>query len=244
MKTALKRPAAKRERVSNGERLPILENGDRMAQSEFHRRYEAYPDDVKIELVGGVVFMASPLRIDHSDYTVEISLVLGIYRGATPGVHILQNATTILGEESEPQPDLGLRILPEYAGQSRDTENNYVQGAPEFLIEVAYSTRALDMHQKRADYERAGAQEYLVLCVEEQELHWFSFKTRRSITPDTKGVYHSRAFPGLWIDGPALLAKDSTRVAEVVRQGLASPEHAAFVKRLEAARRRLERRNN
>ncbi len=27
--------------------VPLLANGDHMKQPEFHRRYEAYPDDVK-----------------------------------------------------------------------------------------------------------------------------------------------------------------------------------------------------
>ncbi len=38
--------------------LPLY-NGDRMNQREFHRRYEAYPDNVKFELVGGVVYLVS-----------------------------------------------------------------------------------------------------------------------------------------------------------------------------------------
>ena len=41
--------------------LPLF-NGDRMKQPEFHRRYEQYPDDVKFELIGGIVYMASPAR--------------------------------------------------------------------------------------------------------------------------------------------------------------------------------------
>ena len=134
--------------------------------------------------------------------------------------------------------DLGLRILPEYGGRSRTTEDDYVEGAPELLAEIAYSTRAIDMNQKRDDYERAGVLEYLVLCVEERELHWFHFPSRRTIRPDRKGVARSRVFPGLWIDAPALLERDGSRLVAAVQQGLAAPAHAAFVKRLEKARKR------
>jgi len=78
----------------------------------------------------------------------------------------------------------------------------------------------------------------LVVSIEEQELHWFSFKPKKLIAPDKAGIYRSRFFPGLWIDGPALLARDSNRLLKVVEQGLASTEHAAFVERLQAVRRR------
>jgi Uma2 family endonuclease len=218
--------------------VPLLHNGDHLTQPEFHRRYEAYPGKEKFELIGGIVYMSSPLRMPHSDYDDEVGFALGLYRRATPGVQVLHNASVILSLTSEPQPDLALRIVPEFGGQSGDTPDQYIAGPPELLIEIAYSTWAIDMHQKKLDYQRAGVLEYVVVCIEDQELHWFNFKTGRPIRPDAQGIYRSRVFPGLWIDGPALLARKSARIARIVRQGLKSPEHAAFVKRLQAAFRR------
>jgi hypothetical protein len=215
-----------------------LVNGERMKQPEFHRRYEACPEDEKWELIGGIVYMASPLRLSHSNYDDEIGYVLGTYRRATPGTQVTHNATSILGEESEPQPDLGLRILPEYGGQSQTTPNDYLQGACELLVEIAHSRRAIAMHGKRDDYQRAGVVEYLVVCWEEQETHWFHFPSGDMIRPNRQGISRSRVFPGLWIDAAALLRLDSARLMEVIQQGLASRAHAAFVKRLQAVRRR------
>ncbi|HEY2253742.1 MAG TPA: hypothetical protein VGH74_21860 [Planctomycetaceae bacterium] len=120
-----------------------LFNGDRLSQAEFHRRYEAQPDDVRFELIGGV-----------------------------------------------------------------------------------------DLNQKKSGYQRAGVKEYLVVCLEEQELHWFSFRPRRRIVPDRQGVFRSHTLPGLWLDGPALLARSSSRLLRTLEQGLASEEHAAFARRL------------
>ncbi len=236
MCTVFPRRAGEAEPAHNG--VPVLSSGDRMSQAEFHRRYERYPEDVKFELVGGVVYMASPLRRTHSRYDGQIGFALELYQYATPGVEVLHHATTILGEDSEPQPDLGVRILPECGGQSRTDEEDYVRGAPELLVEVAYSTRAIDLHAKRDDYQRAGVLEYFVLCIEEQEVHWFHFPTKRPIRANRQGVSRSRAFPGLWIDGAALLRRDSPRAREAIEQGIASREHAAFVRRLEAQRRR------
>lgn len=219
--------------------VPLLVNGERMKQPEFHRRYLQYPEDDKWELIGGVVYhMASPLKLTHSNYDDEIGYLLGTYRRATPGVQVTHNATAILDEDSEPQPDLGMRILPEYGGQSQTSHDDYLQGAPELLVEIAHSRRNVAMHAKRADYERTGIIEYLVVCVEEQEVHWFHFPSGQLVTPNRQGISRSRVFPGLWIEPNALLRCDSPRLAEVLQQGLASREHAAFVKRLQAAHRK------
>src|SRR5437764_8776569 len=111
--------------------LPVLENGDRLTQGEFHRRYEAYPDNVKIELVGGVVYMASPARNPHGRYTSLVGGMLNNYEAATPGVEAVENATVILDDKNEPQPDKGLRIVEACGGQSRIDEEEYIVGPPE-----------------------------------------------------------------------------------------------------------------
>jgi Uma2 family endonuclease len=217
--------------------VPLLVNGDRLEQPEFHKRYQAHPGPEKFELIGGVVYMASPARRLHSQYQDELIYALGHYRRATPGVESLPEATSILGKESEPQPDLTLRILHECGGQSRETEDGYVEGPPELIAEVAYSSRAIDLHQKLDDYRRAGVREYLVVSVEEPQLFWFDFAGQGEIVADRKGVYRSKVFPGLWLHDEALLARDSARVLTVLQQGLAGRAHAAFVRRLERARR-------
>lgn len=218
--------------------LGFLVNGERMKQSEFHRRYEACPEDERWELIGGIVYKTSPLRLTHSDYDGEIGYILETYRRATPGTQVTHNATTVLGEESEPQPDLGLRILPEYGGQSRTTPDDYLQGAPELLVEVAHSRRAIAMHDKRNDYQRTGVLEYLVVCIEEQQVHWFHFPSGDMLRANRQGISRSQVFPGLWLDIAALLRRDSARLMEVLQQGLASRAHTAFAKRLQTAHRR------
>ena len=217
---------------------PLLCNGDRLSQPEFHRRYLEYPDHVKFELVGGIVYMASPLSLPHSDYDCKLGFMLELYSFATPGTHTMHGLTTILGEESEPQPDLGLRILPEYGGLS-SKKKKYVGGPVELLVEIAVSSRAIDLHAKRDDYKKAGVIEYLVICAESQELFWFHFPDDTRLAPDRKGVVRSKVFPGLWVHVRALLDLDSAKLREVIDLGIASRPHAAFVRQLE--RRRKER---
>jgi hypothetical protein len=165
-------------------------------------------------------------------------MVLGNYEAATPGIDVLDNATTILDDEAEPQPDCHLRIRTECGGRSHLSATNYVEGPPELIAEVAHSRESIDLGPKREDYERTGVLEYLVVCIAEGELHWFDFRSGGTIRANRQGIFRSRVFPGLWLDGAAVLAADAARLIEVVGQGTASKAHAAFVRRLAAARRR------
>jgi Uma2 family endonuclease len=226
---------AKRNTVASTQ--PVLANGDRMSQAEFHRRYETYPEEVKFELIGGIVFMASPLRRSHARHHANLSMVFTAYAGRTPGVELLDNATTILSDESEPQPDLCLRILTDFGGQSNETDKDYVEGPPELVAEVADGTRAIDLHLKRQDYEGAGVREYIVLSLEEPDLFWFDFRAKNSIISDRTGVARSLVFPGLWVNVPALLAEDIDALLATLNRGLKSPAHRAFKKALQERHR-------
>jgi sugar lactone lactonase YvrE len=78
--------------------------------------------------------------------------------------------------------------------------------------------------------------EYLVLCLREMQLRWFDLSANRELTADADGVLRVRCFPGLWINADALLARDARRMLATLDQGLASPEHAEFVRQLAARR--------
>ena len=181
--------------------------------------------------------MPSPLRIAHGTKHGRLGMLFGLYSARTPGVETGDNATVMLGDESEPQPDLYLRILPGHGGQSRTSDDGYVEGAPELVAEVALSSRAIDLHAKRDDYRKNGVIEYLVYCVKPPALRWFDLRTNQELSPDSDGVYRLRTFPGLWINGRALISDDATQLLTTLDAGIASAEHAAFVQRLAAAKR-------
>ncbi|HEV3144390.1 MAG TPA: Uma2 family endonuclease [Gemmataceae bacterium] len=224
-------------RKSKATRIPELHNGDRLSRDEFMRRYEAAPPGTWAELIGGEVYMPSPVGREHGIYHMEMNLVLGYYKAHTPVLEGADNTTTYMDEESATQPDAMLRLLEEYGGQSRWNEENYLEGAPEFIAQIAHSSVAVDMGKKRDRYEQAGVLEYLVVCVEEQELHWFHFPSKRELKSDANGIYKSKVFPGLWINGPALLARDSANLLATIQEGCASPQHAAFVKKMQRKQR-------
>src|SRR5690606_6773275 len=115
---------------------------DEMSREEFHRIYEQAPEDFKAELIGGGVYVASPLRISHGEFHALLTAPLTAYAAKTKGLQVSDNTTVILGEDSEVQPDLLLRIRPEFGGQSGTTGADYIVGPPEFVAEVALSSRA------------------------------------------------------------------------------------------------------
>ncbi|HUG66624.1 MAG TPA: Uma2 family endonuclease [Pirellulaceae bacterium] len=211
-----------------------LETGDHLDQKTFHERYEAMPDSVKAELIGGVVYMPAALRRRHGRSSSLLIHWLYAYEDATPGVEVYDNATTIMGEESEPQPDACLIIRPDCGGQMRFTDDDYLEGAPEFAAEVASSTEAYDLHSKKRDYELAGVKEYLVVALRQRKVFWFVNRNGQFVEQevDASGHYRSSVFPGLWLDPNAIIELNSQKLLATLREGLATPEHTAFVKQL------------
>jgi Uma2 family endonuclease len=217
---------AKRARAQQA--VPALEAGDHLDQPTFHARYTTMPEEVKAELIGGVVFMPSPVRRDHGKYHVKVLSWLDQYADSTPGTEVLDNTTHILGKNSEPQPDACLRIL---EGQSKETADGYIQGASELIAEVASSTVSYDLHSKKADYERFGVREYVVFLLDERRVIWFVRNDQALVetTSDANVVFRSSLFPGLWLDAGAFFRGEFKRVREILNQGLSSSEHAKFI---------------
>jgi Uma2 family endonuclease len=214
---------------------PPLTDGDRLTRAEFERRYEAHPEIKKAELIEGVVYMPSPTRFDrHSRPHRHVATWLGVYEAATPGAVGGDNATVRLDYENEVQPDALLRL--KLGGRSRLTADDYLAGSPELVVEIAASSAAYDLHDKRRVYARSGVQEYLALQVYEQEATWFALRegVYEALLADEAGILRSEIFPGLWLDVAAFWAGDLAVVLATLQEGLASPEHAAFVTKLQA----------
>ncbi len=214
--------------------LPALENGDQLDQVTFHARYAAMPEDCRAELIGGIVYMSSPQKLPHSQAHKLVVRWLDDYAEATPGTDTLFNNTQVLGPDSEPQPDACLFVTPEHGGQVYVDADEFLHGPPELIVEVSSSTESIDLHGKKRDYEKAGVREYVVLALRTQQVFWFVRQRGkyREVALPGDGIFRSRAFPGLWLDAEAVLGNQRQRVLDVLRQGLATAEHAAFVAKL------------
>src|SRR5215831_15354338 len=92
---------------------PPLRDGDRLTSDEFIRRWEAMPDLKHAELIDGAVYMPSPVSRKHSDFESPLVTWLTIYAAGTPGCWAGSDGTWLM-EQSAPQPDIALRVLPGY----------------------------------------------------------------------------------------------------------------------------------
>lgn len=210
--------------------VPRLENGDRLTRGEFERRYLGMPDLKKAELIEGIVHMPSPVSRPHAAAHAELITWLGAYRAATPGTEIADNATVRLDLDNEPQPDVLLRILPQAGGQTRDTPDDYLEGAPELVAEIASSSASYDLHEKKRAYRRNRVCEYLVWLVDERRVEWWEWRDGEYVTlPVEDGTIRSRVFPGLWLESAALVEGRTTDVLARLARGLESEEHRSFV---------------
>ena len=219
--------------------VPPLWPGDHLSREEFHRRYLAMPKGTRAELIDGVVYfpwqgrspsatplsrdMPSPISLEHSRPHSLLLRWLSRYEDADPTVEVLPPSTILLDFDKELQPDALMRVLPEHGGQTVE-EGLYLRGAPEFIAEVTRSSADYDLFEKKDAYAAHGTREFVCLLVKTGEVRWFSANRSgqfEEVPADTDGLHRSRHFPGLWLDGPALLRHDRAAVSAALTAGLA-----------------------
>ncbi len=219
----------------------LLENGDRLNQPTFHKLYEQMPEDFRAELIQGRVYVSSPVRSTHGFPHALVTTWLGNYEAATEGVSSLVDTTAILDGDNEPQRDCGLIILPAYGGQTTLDEKDYIVGPSEFAFEIASSTVSYDLFDKREAYEQTGILEYAIYIVQSGAVCWFRLEEGKYVElSNDNGIFRSHFFPGLWLDSSALLMGKINPLLDMLRQGLASPEHADFVQKLQQRKSSVE----
>jgi len=214
--------------------LPPLRPGQRLTLREFLRRWQAMPELKFAELIDRVVYLPSPLTSDHGRNESRLVFWLASYVVHTPACDTGSQATWLM-LQSAPQPDTYLWILPEYGGQST-IQGKYHVGAPELAAEICLTSAADDLGVKKTLYQAAGVREYVAVLVEDQDVRWHRLVngTYKLCRPTSDGVFRSKAFPGLWLDAPALWSLDLARLLHTLERGLQSAEHAAFVQKLAA----------
>jgi Uma2 family endonuclease len=215
--------------------FPLLESGYHLSADEFHSRYKQMPENIRAELIEGIVYMASPLYSPHGDAHFLLTNLLGVYEAETPGV-IGSIATSVrLDGKNEFQPDIHLRIDPLCGGRTKNPDKTLIIGGPEFVTEVSNTTLEMDLHEKFIVYLRDGVQEYLVWQLQEKKLELFAQKAGEfeKLQPDSKGIVRSKVLPGLWLNVPAILGLNKKAAIKTMRDGVKTIEHAQFVKRLQ-----------
>jgi Uma2 family endonuclease len=157
---------------------------------------------------------------------------LGLYMANTPGVELADNTTVKLDLDNQPQPDALLRL--KKGGQSRVSWDDYIEGPPELIVEIAASSASYDLYDKRQVYRRHGVKEYIVWQVYEQKIDCFYLSEGNYITldPNPSGLLESQVFPGLVLAVNALLAYNLAEVLAVLQHHLNTDKHLAFLQTL------------
>jgi Uma2 family endonuclease len=193
-----------------------LEPGDHLTREEFHRRYCARPDIKKAELIEGVVYVPSPVRADlHGDPHTAVAGWLYAYKARHPAVNVPSDTTVFLeadGIRDEVQPDACLWI--DEPGGPRLTDRHYLEGAPQFVVEIAASSVSYDLYEKKEAYRRNGVHEYVVWRVLDKAIDWFELRDGVYVprAPGADGIIESSRFPGLRLHVPSMLAGDAAGV--------------------------------
>jgi len=191
-----------------------LESGDRLTRTEFHRRYCARPDLKRAELLNGVVYVSSPVSAQHGEPDNIAGMWLGVYAARVPDLCVLNNATLMLSDTSEVQPDVMLFREQGASGGAQVRDDGYVWGIPQLVLEIAVSSASYDLHDKLRVYEQAGVPEYVVWRVIDQAIDWFRLESGAyaRVAPDTDGIIESTEFPGLRLSVYAMLAGNRAAV--------------------------------
>ena len=182
--------------------------------------------------------MPSPVRVErHARPHARIIGWLIHYEAHTPGVAVADNATARLDLDNEPQPDAMLYITPESGGHVRISPDDYVESAPDLVVEVASSSVSFDLNTKLHVYRRSGVGEYIVWRVLDGQFDWFVLHggAYERLAADSLGVLRSERFPGLCLDTGALLQGDLAATLRTLDEGLRTADHAAFLARLGGA---------
>jgi Uma2 family endonuclease len=224
-------------KIADSQGIPPVENGDQLTLHEFMRRYEAMPELNRAELIEGIVFMGAAVRQTfHGRPHGWLSNIVSTY-GMQTGLDFGDNATVKLDPKNAPQPDLCMHLPPELGGTSRIDDKGYFEGPPDFIAEIAASSASIDLHSKLKAYQKNSVREYVVWRVIDEAVDWFVLENSQfqPLKPDENGIYRSRAFPGLWLNVPALLRRDAKQLWATLDSGMATAEYREFADRVKAA---------
>jgi Uma2 family endonuclease len=132
--------------------------------------YHSWPDDIRCELIDGVIYDMSPApviehqRLSHT-LAVELSVLLRAEKrsgdgGGRGGCELFTAPIdVVLATDSVVQPDLIVVCDPQKLANGK-----YVDGAPELVVEIlSPATAVKDKREKRRLYERSGVKEYVLI---------------------------------------------------------------------------------
>ncbi|MFA0731633.1 MAG: hypothetical protein LKKZDAJK_002230 [Candidatus Fervidibacter sp.] len=158
----------------------------------------ALEEDVKAELIDGVMIVHSPEKTRHEDVFGFLFPLMRIFGIRTKQAKVLGSMATVhLGGCQKVKTDIAAVRLE----RAHLITEKAIEGAPDLVVEiVSESTRRYDLGEKRKVYGEAGVGEIWLVDFEREQVTVFRRvgKRYRSETK-TKGVLRSQVLKGFWL---------------------------------------------
>ena len=195
--------------------------------------YEEFLDwadeDTLAEWVDGKVEMASPANAKHRLLTHFLSTVHSVYvRFEQLGV-VIPAPFQMKLPRSGREPDV-IFLAQAHRDRLKDT---YLDGPADLAVEVISPDSATrDRAKKFAEYQQGGVAEYWLLDPDTQGAEFYQLDARgtyQRVLPDARGIYHSQAVPGFWLNVAWLWQSPEPTVDQVLQEiaGEAYARHLA-----------------
>jgi Uma2 family endonuclease len=152
-----------------------------------------FPDDnLRREIIDGeLVVTAAPAR-RHQNAVTELLVALALHAKEHGGEAHPAPRDVFFSEKSVVEPD----VVFTRAEHLERSEEAFIRGAPDIVVEVSSpSTRRLELHRKRALYERYGVPEYWYVDLESDRLEVYTLEGGRYGHPRMLGRGDSLTSP-------------------------------------------------
>jgi len=180
-------------------RLGIRDHGMRLSREEFAEAQ--YDEPWRYERVNGRLIVMAPAGPDHQKPNNRIRSFLGAYELAHPEIvdYVFSEAWICAPDETDRIADIGVFLM---VSHEKATDPDRV---PELVFETVSGggeDRKRDYVDKRAEYQRIGVKEYVIVDRFERRLTVFQ-RSRGRLAKKTElgpsDVYSSPLLPGLKI---------------------------------------------
>ncbi|HMC01530.1 MAG TPA: Uma2 family endonuclease [Flavobacteriaceae bacterium] len=163
----------------------------------------------------------------------DIAMCFNEYRVRTVGLYACINVRVKLRDVFV-NPDFMIMIGKGRNNQCKpDFENDFFDGPPNFVMDIHTDLNSDFIKERKALYESAGVQEYLIVHENLEFVQWnrleksklFGKKKFQEIQPDENGIIKSSSLPGLWIPIEAMKKRNNWLVMASIEHGLTRREH-------------------
>jgi Uma2 family endonuclease len=158
----------------------------------------ALEEDVKVELLDGVMVVHSPEKTRHEQEFRFLFVLMNLFAYAHHWGEVLGSMATVhLGECRKVKPDIAAVRLE----RAHIITEDAIEGVPDLVLEiVSESTRRYDFGEKRKVYEEAGVPEIWLVDFERKVVMVVRRVGRRYRSEaKSRGILRSQVMKGFWL---------------------------------------------